>query len=90
VIGYHIDGKKKLEKNLKSTCEQFIMLVTKITVEPLLSFMTKVTATEFFHSINIVQTHEVQHIGSTWASVFFARIRLYTRRDCTDSHHEAL
>ena len=44
VLDYQIDAKKELEKNLKLTCEQFIMLVTKITIEPLLSFMTKVTA----------------------------------------------
>jgi hypothetical protein len=44
VMDYQIDAKKELEKNLKLTCEQFIMLVTKITIEPLLSFMTKVTA----------------------------------------------
>ena len=31
-----------LEKNLKSTCEQFIMSVTKLAVEPMLSFITKV------------------------------------------------
>ncbi|XP_024387285.1 conserved oligomeric Golgi complex subunit 3 [Physcomitrium patens] len=44
VMDYQIDAKKELEKNLKLTCEQFIMLVTKTTIEPLLSFMTKVTA----------------------------------------------
>ena len=31
-----------LEKNLKSTCEQFIMSITKLAVEPMLSFITKV------------------------------------------------
>ncbi|GJP83624.1 hypothetical protein CLOP_g13752 [Closterium sp. NIES-67] len=40
----HIDAKKELEKLLKSTCEQLIMSVTKLTVEPILSFITKVTA----------------------------------------------
>lgn len=43
-MDYQIDAKKELEKNLKLTCEQFIMLVREITIEPLLSFMTKVTA----------------------------------------------
>ncbi|CAI5469742.1 unnamed protein product, partial [Closterium sp. Yama58-4] len=37
----HIDAKKELEKLLKSTCEQLIMSVTKLTVEPILSFITK-------------------------------------------------
>ncbi|KAG5594597.1 hypothetical protein H5410_035829 [Solanum commersonii] len=37
-------GKKlgrELEKSLKTTCEEFIMSVTKLVVEPLLSFVTK-------------------------------------------------
>lgn len=39
-----LDAKKELEKTLKSTCEQFIMSITKLAVEPMLSFITKVTA----------------------------------------------
>lgn len=39
-----MDAKKDLEKTLKSTCEQFIMSITKLAVEPMLSFITKVTA----------------------------------------------
>ena len=39
-----VDSKKELEKLLKVTCEVFIMSVTKATVEPMLSFITKVTA----------------------------------------------
>ena len=39
-----MDSKKELEKLLKVTCEVFIMSVTKATVEPMLSFITKVTA----------------------------------------------
>lgn len=35
---------QELEKDLKLTCEQFIMAVTKLMIEPLLSFITKVTA----------------------------------------------
>lgn len=38
------DSKKELEKALRSVCEAFIMAVTKLAVEPLLSFITKVTA----------------------------------------------
>lgn len=37
-----MDSKKELEKLLKATCEAFIMSVTKLTVEPMLSFITKV------------------------------------------------
>ncbi len=33
-----------LERQLKATCEAFIMHVTKLVVEPMLSFITKVTA----------------------------------------------
>ncbi len=39
-----VDSKKELEKLLKAACEAFIMRVTKATVEPMLSFITKVTA----------------------------------------------
>jgi conserved oligomeric Golgi complex subunit 3 len=39
-----IDGKKELEKALKSKCEAFIMSLTKLAVEPMLSFVTKVNA----------------------------------------------
>ena len=41
---WQVDSKKELEKLLKVTCEAFIMSVTKASVEPLLSFITKVTA----------------------------------------------
>ena len=44
VIESQVDSKKILERDLKTTCEQFIMNATKITVEPMLSFITKVTA----------------------------------------------
>lgn len=33
---------QELEKNLKATCEEFIMSVTKLLVDPMLSFVTKV------------------------------------------------
>lgn len=33
---------QELERALKGTCEGFIMQATKLTVEPLLSFITKV------------------------------------------------
>ncbi|XP_071732125.1 conserved oligomeric Golgi complex subunit 3-like isoform X2 [Rutidosis leptorrhynchoides] len=44
VLESQIDAKKELEKNLKTTCEEFIMSVTKSVVDPMLSFVTKVTA----------------------------------------------
>ncbi|KAK9845860.1 hypothetical protein WJX81_004499 [Elliptochloris bilobata] len=44
VLESQVDSKKELEKLLKATCEAFIMAVTKLTVEPMLSFITKVTA----------------------------------------------
>lgn len=34
---------QELEKNLKATCEEFIMSVTKSVVDPMLSFVTKVS-----------------------------------------------
>ncbi|KAF6151279.1 hypothetical protein GIB67_020601 [Kingdonia uniflora] len=44
VLESQIDAKKDLERNLKATCEEFIMSVTKVVVDPMLSFVTKVTA----------------------------------------------
>ncbi len=41
----HFDSKRELEKRLKTCCESYIMGVTKLSVEPMLSFITKVTAT---------------------------------------------
>nr|XP_043637301.1 conserved oligomeric Golgi complex subunit 3 isoform X2 [Erigeron canadensis] len=43
VLESQIDAKKELEKNLKTTCEEFIMSVTKSVVDPMLSFVAKVT-----------------------------------------------
>ena len=47
-----VDSKKDLEKLLKATCEVFIMAVTKLTVEPMLSFITKVTAVRVASSLS--------------------------------------
>ncbi|KMZ62257.1 hypothetical protein ZOSMA_47G00480 [Zostera marina] len=44
VLESQIDTKKELEKSLKATCEEFIMSVTKMVVESMLSFVTKATA----------------------------------------------
>ncbi|CAN6699047.1 unnamed protein product [Malus baccata var. baccata] len=44
VLESQIDAKKELEKSLKTTGEEFIMSVTKLVVDPMLSFITKVTA----------------------------------------------
>ena len=49
--GAQVDSKKELEKLLKATCEALIMGVTKLTVEPMLSFITKVTAVRVAHSL---------------------------------------
>ncbi|KAM3714496.1 hypothetical protein ACJW31_01G336900 [Castanea mollissima] len=47
VLETQIDAKKELEKSLKGTCEEFIMSVTKLVVDSMLSFVTKVTAVKF-------------------------------------------
>ncbi|KAE8689175.1 Sec34-like family protein isoform 4 [Hibiscus syriacus] len=44
ILESQVDAKKELEKSLKATCEEFIMAVTKQVVDPMLSFVTKVTA----------------------------------------------
>ncbi|CAN6563589.1 unnamed protein product [Malus baccata var. baccata] len=42
VLESQIDAKKELEKSLKTTGEEFIMSVTKLVVDPMLSFITKI------------------------------------------------
>lgn len=42
---------QELEKSLKATCEEFIMSVTKLVVDPMLSFVTKVCFLSFRKNI---------------------------------------
>ncbi|CAN0920500.1 Conserved oligomeric Golgi complex subunit 3 [Linum grandiflorum] len=51
VLESQFDAKKELEKSLKATCEEFIMSVTKSVVDPMLSFVTKVTAVKVALSV---------------------------------------
>jgi hypothetical protein len=44
VVAASIDSKRDLEQQLKACCEAFIMGLTKAAVEPMLGFITKVTA----------------------------------------------
>lgn len=44
VVSASIDSKRDLEQQLKSHCEHYIMALTKSAVEPMLGFITKVTA----------------------------------------------
>jgi hypothetical protein len=44
---------QELEKNLKATCEEFIMSITKLVVDPMLSFVTKVVKTCFLHTYSV-------------------------------------
>jgi hypothetical protein len=44
VMGVQVDSKKELERALKAGCEAFIMGATKLAVDDMLSFITKVTA----------------------------------------------
>lgn len=63
VLESQIDAKKELEKNLKSTCEEFIMSVTKLVVDPMLSFVTKVTAVK----VALSSGHQEQKLDSVLA-----------------------
>ena len=42
VTDVQVDSKKRLEKQLKESCEALIIIATKALVEPLLNFLTKV------------------------------------------------
>jgi hypothetical protein len=52
VVSASIDSKRDLEQQLKSCCESFIMNLTKAGVEPMLSFITKVTAVKLAAGTN--------------------------------------
>jgi hypothetical protein len=41
---------QELEKSLKTTCEEFIMSITKLVVDPMLSFVTKVVKTRLLQT----------------------------------------
>ncbi|EYU28294.1 hypothetical protein MIMGU_mgv1a001928mg [Erythranthe guttata] len=58
VLESQIDAKKELEKSLKATCEEFIMSVTKLVVDPMLSFATKVTAVKVALSSGSLKNQE--------------------------------
>lgn len=51
------DSKKELEKRLKTCCESYIMGVTKLSVDPMLSFITKVTATRVASTQKSLKDH---------------------------------
>lgn len=44
VVAANIDSKRDLEQQLKGCCESYILNMTKAAVEPMLGFITKVTA----------------------------------------------
>lgn len=44
VVAASIDSKRDLEQQLKACCESYILNMTKAAVEPMLGFITKVTA----------------------------------------------
>merc|ERR1712072_573373 len=46
-----------LERNLKAACEAFILAVTKATVEPMLGFITNVTAVAVSGSAQPLKDH---------------------------------
>lgn len=42
---------QELEKSLKATCEEFIMSITKLVVDPMLSFVTKVAISSLVQTL---------------------------------------
>mmetsp|Transcript_14250 Transcript_14250/g.24903 ORF Transcript_14250/g.24903 Transcript_14250/m.24903 type:complete len:1260 (-) Transcript_14250:140-3919(-) len=44
VVTYRTDSRRDLDRKLKATCESLIMGLTRTVVEPMLTFITKVTA----------------------------------------------
>jgi len=65
-----VDSKKELEKRLKAVCESFIMAATKVAVDPMLSFLTKVTAVRVAAQANPAAAkplrEQVSSVGLAW------------------------
>ena len=74
-----VDSKKELEKQVKASCEAFIMAVTKLTVEPMLSFITKVTAVKVATSISNSK-RLLEKVGYHTCK----HMRAYMRNTCLD------
>jgi hypothetical protein len=54
VLESQLDSKKDIERQLKLVCEEFIMAVTKLTVEPMLSFITKVGHSQLIFGCSLI------------------------------------
>ena len=61
---------------MKASCEAFIMAVTKLTVEPMLSFITKVTAVKVATSNSSSKRlrEQVEHCHSYKAALLFCTL----------------
>ena len=56
-----MDSKKELEKQLKAVCEAVIMALTKVAVEPMLGFITKVGAHEPALALSVLHRPPATH-----------------------------
>lgn len=72
ILESQIDAKKELEKSLKTTCEDFIMSATKLIVDPMLSFVTKVTAVRAVLSSGVQNKKEDSVLAKPLRSHAFA------------------
>lgn len=68
VVSASIDSKRDLEQQLKSHCEHYIMALTKTAVEPMLGFITKVTAVRLAAGTNKDLAKPLKEQVGLWGS----------------------
>ncbi|KAL3152568.1 hypothetical protein ABBQ32_001593 [Trebouxia sp. C0010 RCD-2024] len=101
ILQNQVDSKKELEKQVKASCEAFIMAVTKLTVEPMLSFITKVTAVKVATSNSsskrlreqafasperlVEMVHKVQTAMQTLLPKAISKMKMYLNNPSTHS-----
>jgi hypothetical protein len=66
VVAASIDSKRDLEQQLKACCEAFIMGLTKAAVEPMLGFITKVTAVRLAAGSNAALAKPIKEQVRQW------------------------
>ena len=63
---YFLDSKKDVDKQLKSTCEQFIAQTTQVLIGPLKNFLTKVRNPKLILTVSALAPLQIQFTILIW------------------------
>jgi len=81
VVESTLDSKDELEQQLKAVCEAYIMSITKQIVEPMLSFITKVTAMRVSSAQNQMPIRETAFAAPDKLAEIVRRVSISVRKD---------